>query len=279
MRIDDPSLFSAWRARLDLDFEARAGRTVLARRSHDGPLQVQRMLYPEGGVCHGIVLHPPAGVAGGDELRLAVRCAPHARALLTTPGAGKWYRSAGPWARQAIDFDVATDAALEWLPQPTIVFDGAQARSSLAVNLASSAAYIGWEILCLGRTGSGERFAAGHWRFASGIVRDGRPLWREAGSVEGGAELLQCAPGLGGHPVAGTLAASAPGVDAFDPAPLRALRPSVGDGSVTRLPGVLLCRYLGASSEAAMNYFTHAWTLLRPALLGRAACPPRIWRT
>src|SRR6185369_6613494 len=100
MRIADPIAHTPWRAELTLDYERRDARTVLARRRHDGPLVVQKPLYPEGDEwCHTIVVHPPAGIAGGDELALSVNLGNATGVLLTTPGAGKWYRSAGPWAR------------------------------------------------------------------------------------------------------------------------------------------------------------------------------------
>src|SRR5262245_60723646 len=174
MRIAEP-VAAGWKAELELGFERDGGRTVLARRRHDGPLVVQRALYPEGEeVCHAIVVHPPAGVAGGDELVLDVQAEKAAFAQLTTPGAGKWYRSAGPWASQKLSFDV--DGTLEWLPQETIVFDGALAELECEVRLGSAARYLGWEIVCLGRTGSGERFSRGTLRLHNRIVRDGRPL-------------------------------------------------------------------------------------------------------
>src|SRR5262245_19740882 len=170
MRVAEP-VTAGWKAELSLGFEHADGRTVLANKRHDGPLVVQRALYPEGPqVCHAIVVHPPAGVAGGDELALEVRTANTAFAQLTTPGAGKWYRSAGPWAAQRLSFDV--EGVLEWLPQETIVFDGARADLSTEVRLGRDARYIGWEILCLGRTGSGERFARGTIRLSTRVHRN-----------------------------------------------------------------------------------------------------------
>ncbi|HEU5282267.1 MAG TPA: urease accessory protein UreD, partial [Burkholderiales bacterium] len=59
----------------------------------------------------------------------------------------------------------------------------------------------------------------------------------------------------------------------------REVEPAAGEAAVTRLPGLLLARYLGASSEAAKRYFAKLWSVLRPALAGRAAHEPRIWRT
>lgn len=279
MRVAEPILAS-WRAELELGFERRGARTVLARRRHDGPLVVQRPLYPEGdALCHAIVVHPPGGIAGGDELRIALSAGEGAQALLTTPGAGKWYRSGGARARQAVSMEVAPGAALEWLPQETIVFDGALAALSTEVRLAGDAGYIGWDLACLGRTGSGERFASGECRFSSAILRDGRPLWLERGCIEGGGAPMNSAAGLAGQPVFGTLAAAFPGLGRAELEACRAVSPEDGRGGVTRLPGVLLARYLGASTESARRWFTALWRILRPALSGRGAVEPRIWRT
>src|SRR5688572_29619963 len=113
-----------WRAELELRYERRGARSVLASRRHDGPLVVQKPLYPEGdAVCHTLVVHPPAGIAGGDELSLDVRAEDAAHALLTTPGAAKWYRSAGPWAHQQVKLSAGKGACIEWLPQEAILFD------------------------------------------------------------------------------------------------------------------------------------------------------------
>lgn len=280
MHLADPTRIATWRAELDLVFERRGTRSVLAARRHDGPLLVQKPLYPEGAqVCHVIVVHPPAGMAGGDALEIAVRVDVGAHALLTSPGAGKWYRSAGPWASQRLVFSVAPGACLEWLPQETIVFDGARAAMQAEVDLAGDACFIGWEILCLGRTGAGERFARGACRLASAIRRDGAPLWFERGALAGSDALLTSSAGLRGQPVCATLLAVAPGIDSAVLAACRALRTERGQTSVTRLPGLLVARYLGPSSEAAKHYFVKLWRVLRPVLTGLLAVEPRIWRT
>lgn len=272
MQLAEP-VAASWKARLALGFERRERRSVLAERRHDGPLVVQKPLYPEGdAVCHAIVVHPPAGIAGGDDLELSARAGEGAHALLTTPGAGKWYRSAGPWASQQLRFEVA--GALEWLPQETIVFDGALARLDTEVRLAGDARYLGWEILCLGRTGSGERFDRGEIRLSTKIYRDGKLLWLERGRIEGGGALLDSPAGLQGKPVCATLVAASP----FPMIDLAACR-EVESLAVTRLPGVLVARYLGDSSEQAKALFTRLWSVLRPALFGREARPPRIWST
>jgi len=278
MQLAEPILAS-WKAELRLEFERREGRTVLAKRRHDGPLVVQKPLYPEGdATCHAIVVHPPAGIAGGDELEIAVRAAEDAHALLTTPGAGKWYRSGGAWARQRIELDARDGACIEWLPQETIVYDGALADIRTEVRLAGGARFIGWEIVCFGRTGSGERFGRGACALETLAWRDGKLLRLERGRIEGGGALLDSPAGLAGRPVCGTLLAVAPDLELLL-ARCREAKPESGEGATTLLPGVLVARYLGPSSEAAKRYFTQLWRLLRPAVAGIEAREPRIWST
>lgn len=275
MHLAEP-LVSSWKARLALDFALRDKKTVLAGRSHDGPLVVQKPLYPEGdAVCHAIVVHPPGGIAGGDELALSATVGDEGAALLTTPGASKWYRSAGPLAKQSLSFEVR--GALEWLPQETIVFDGALADLSTEIRLARQASCIAWEVLCLGRTGSGERFRNGACRLSTEVRRDGKLLWLERGRIEGRGALLQSPAGFGGRTVLGTMLAAAPGLTTAIVNQCRGVAP--GSVAITLLPGVLFARYLGDSSEEAKHCFIRIWAVLRPALLARAAVEPRIWRT
>jgi len=268
-----------WRAELELDYERRGQRTVLANRRHDGPLAVQKALYPEGDeVCHTIIVHPPGGIAGGDENEIAIRVRAQGHALLTTPGAGKWYRSAGPRARQRLTFDIEPGAVLEWLPQETIIFNGALAEMDTEVRLCGDGCFIGWEIFCLGRTGSGEKFTQGVCRARTLIQRDSKPLWLERADLDGAGALLSPAI-MAGEPVVGTMVSARPGLDECLLRTCRAAKPRSGTGAVTLLPGLLVGRYLGASSEAAKHYFMQLWRVVRPAVSGREAVEPRIWRT
>jgi urease accessory protein len=279
MQIAEP-LVSSWQASLALEFERRDAGTVLARREHRGPLRVQKALYPEGReVCHGIVLHPPAGIAGGDELAIDVGVSAGAHALLTTPGAGKWYRSGGPWASQRIDLRV--EGNLEWLPQEQIIFDGALAQTRLTVELGAAARFIGLDILCLGRRASGERFARGSLHLGTDIRRYGRLLWRERGCIGGGSPLLDSPVGLAGYSVCATVLAAGSDVPSALVAACRESRPHETGArcGITALPQLLVGRYLGHSAEAAKQWFVGLWRHLRPALFDREAVTPRIWNT
>src|SRR5438552_14118427 len=256
MRLAEP-VAAAWKAKLALGFARDGSRSVLAARTHDGPLVVQKALYPEGGdVCHAIILHPPGGIAGGDQLALRVACGRDAHALLTTPGAAKWYRSAGAWAQQSLDF--AVDGTLEWLPRETIVFDGALAELDTHVELAECARFIGWDIVCLGRRGAGERFQRGRLKVSLNINRQGRRVFIDKGEIEAGGGLMSSPVGLGGRSVFGMLVATFEGA-----------RLAAPELAVTQLPGLLVARYLGDSSEQALRAFTALWKALRPSVCGR----------
>jgi urease accessory protein len=275
--LPDSICHPAWHASLRLRFVDDAGTTRLAARSHHGPLRVQKALYPEGpGVCHAIVVHPPGGVAGGDQLAIAVQCGPGSHALLTTPGAAKWYRSRGPVARQHVRIEAGEGSAVEWLPQETIVFNDARVDMTHEVELAAGASYIGSEILCFGRRASGERFAAGSLRQRTSIRRGGRLLWWEQGVLAGGGAAMDSVLGLAGRSVCATLV----GVGRPVPASLlAALRASDAELAVTQMKSVFVARYLCDDSEAAREAITRVWRALRAQLLGRAAITPRIWAT
>jgi len=270
---------NGWQARLTLGFERRGPRTVLARRRHQGPLVVQRPFYPEAGVCHVYLLHPPGGVVGGDELTVEVQCAAGTEALVTTPAATKFYRSGGPVAVQRQHLAVAAGARLEWVPQETIVFAGSRVDTTTRVDLEPGAAFVGWEILCLGRPASGEVFDRGHAVQRLEVWRAREPLLLDRTRVDGAGAMPSAPWGLAGCPVSATLVATPADGDA-----LAAVRDGVcvdGDErfGATLLDDLLVCRYLGHHGERARTVFDQVWALLRPGLAGRPACAPRIWRT
>lgn len=285
MRPAEDFLTTAWQARLDLGFERRHGEraeTILARRAHHGPLRVQKPLYPEGPkLCHAIVLHPPAGIAGGDQLAIDVELGDGAQALLTTPGAGKWYRSAGAGAEQVVTIKVGAGGTAEWLPQESIVFDGANARMRTTVDLEEGARYIGVETLCFGRRASGETFERGSLHLATDIRFGNKLLWRERGIIDGGSALMTSSIGLAGFTVCSTVLAAGADVDAETLTACRQALPTElgAQVGVTVMPNLFVGRYLGHSAEAAREWFVELWKSLRPAFIGCEAAVPRIWNT
>lgn len=293
--VADPSASSAsspnltagsghWLATLDLGFERDGDTTRLIRREHTGPLRVQKPLYPEHpSTCHAIIIHPPGGVVGGDELRMQVDAGPKARAFLSTPGAAKWYRANGHRSRQQLRIHVAAGAALEWLPQETILFNAADVVFDTLIDLGADAKYIGCEILCFGRKASGETFEQGQVQQSMMIRREGKPLWLEQGALAAGSRQMQSPLGLGGYSVCASLIAvgSTNGTALLATLREQCAASSEGHGQfgVTHMKSVMIVRYLGNNSEIARRVMLAAWQVLRPALLDRDAVVPRIWNT
>ncbi|MCB1874368.1 MAG: urease accessory protein UreD [Chromatiales bacterium] len=269
---------SGWLAKLQLGFVRSGGRTVLAERRREGPLAVQRPFYPEGDVCHVYLLHPPGGVVGGDRLNVEVSAGEGASALMTTPGATKFYRSAANPSYQTQDLSVADKASLEWFPQESILFPGALTHLRTRVNLAASARFAGWEILCLGRPVVGEIFSEGYLDQRFSLHRDGQPLALERLHICG-AKHLSRATQLRGYCVSATMLVTpvAPGLLNV----ARAAVPAQQDHliGITLIDELLIARYLGNGTEQAKARLSAVWSALRPAVFGRTAGLPRIWAT
>ncbi|QGZ28583.1 urease accessory protein UreD [Stutzerimonas stutzeri] len=273
-----PSVFTPyWHAELQLGYARLGDTTRPVLRRHSGPLRVQKHLYAEGpAVCQHIIVHPPGGIAGGDHLNIDVQVGSQAWAQLTSPGAAKWYRSTGP-AHQTLTLRVDAGATLEWLPQETIVYAAAQAQLDTRITLQGDARLFYWDIIALGRPASGERFDAGHFQARLDITRDGELLWHERQRVIGDDGLLDSPIGLDGQPVFATLIVSGE-IDAPLMERCRALGGQVR-GDLTQLPGLVVGRCLASEALHARAWLIDLWRLLRPALLGREAVPPRIWST
>jgi urease accessory protein len=282
----DVHAHAGWEAALNLGFAQENGATRLARRSHRGPLVVQRPFLPEGpGVCHVYVLHPPGGLVGGDELTIDVEVDAAAHALVTTPAASKVYRTTGAAARQVQRLRVADGATLEWLPQEAIIYDGARAELETRVELAPGARFIGIDAICFGLPAGRAPFERGSCRQAFELHRAGRPLLIERGHYDAGGDVMRARWGLGGASVlAFVIAAPAPAEPAADAVRALAASASVDDSELAAATIVgdgdaLVARYFGRSAERARAFLHDAWRLLRPAVLGRAAVPPRVWAT
>lgn len=274
-----------WQARLQLTFSRQKLRSVLSQRQHVGPLRVQRPFYPEGPqVCHVILLHPPGGIVGGDRLDSQVTVQTGSHALLTTPAATKFYASSHKQAVQQQTLTVAKQAVLEWLPMETIVFNNAHAVTKTRVDLAAQSQFIGWDIVCLGRPAAEETFSEGCYQQQFEIYRAGLPLKIERAIYQGGAPLLNQGWGLAGHSVVGTLLASGADQSLLDMIRCSTARcdghvPTASSISTTLIDDVLIVRVLGQQTQLVLQQLIQIWQLIRPVLLGKEACLPRIWAT
>jgi urease accessory protein len=308
-----------WQARLQLRFEADAGRTRLAYRRHQGPLMVQRVFYPEAtaATAHAYLLHPPGGVVSGDQLQLDVEVGRDAHALLTTPAAGKYYRHAGMDSGDGVaSGGIGAGAAggaraarvarttqtlrvsggvLEWLPQENIFYPDSAVQLSTQVRLDDGARFIGWEIGCMGLPAIQATLGRGTVRQAFELWQRDAPLLLERLNID--RSCLGARFGLAGHAALGTwlafpatgkelalaravLARAVPASAVPAPAPaLAAINCADMMLACTLVDGVLSCRGTACRADRLKQAFVDLWRALRPSLLGRAAIAPRIWAT
>ena len=275
-----PAQALPWRAELELEFALRGARTRLTAQRHCGPLLVQRPFHPETvDVCHAYLIHPPAGIVGGDELWLNVRLHEGAQALLTTPSATRFYRSALLTSQLNQTFTVADGASLEWLPQENLLFDGARARIATTVHLNGSARFCAWETLGLGRPACGERFDHGLLDQQIALYRDGRPLFLERLRPPRGQALRAGGASLRGHAACATWLATGANTTQLDAAREILSSMNLGLASATLLDDLLVCRLFAPHTAPLRAYCERLWQALRPALLARDAHAPRIWST
>ena len=239
----------SWASSLALDFDsiksrdvakdtdATAPKTRLYRRKHTGALMVQRPLYPEPrtqkGICHILMLYPPAGIAGGDTLVIDLSLDNGSHAVITTPGAGKWYgkdsvsqkhkvpasqpvtqfttsqnsidsNDIAEAASQQIQASLGTDTRLEWLPQESIIYNEANMHATSRFDLTDSSSLLTWEISVFGRQAYDEQFLQGHYHTGLNIYREGRVIVAERVAQSAQSRWFTSPLGLAGQHVYGS---------------------------------------------------------------------------
>ncbi len=269
----------SWHGRLNLRIINKDGRSVVDKSSQSGPLTIQHPFYPESDeVCHIYLLHPPGGVVGGDVLDLDVTLDQSGAALLTTPGATKFYRSAGPRAVQNQTFTVCSESSLEWLPQETIYFPNANAGLHTRINLEDSGRYLGWDIHCLGLPVNNEDFDDGQAHVGFSIYRNGKSVVLEKVIVDKAKSRYQSAF-LQNNPVFATLTATGADQSLLDCLREKIAPASRGCWAASLIDDIVLVRYVGASTSEVRKIFVDCWHLIRPHTLKKEAVLPRIWAT
>ncbi|WP_317931803.1 urease accessory protein UreD [Halioxenophilus sp. WMMB6] len=286
---------SQWAASLHLQLGHTQRGTRLLQREHSGPLYVQKPFYPEGSdLAHIYLLHPPGGLVSGDHLQISAELAPGAQALFTTPGASRLYRARPDQAlqRQVVSLQLANGSAVEWLPLETIAFPNSRGRLVTRVQLpqaepqptpeSRAARFIGWEITCLGLPASGQPFTSGQLLQSFELWAGNKPLLLESLRLNASDQLLMAgAAGLQGRVasalmVAGPFAQAEPLADLIATLRAQLVNPDNHLG-VTSRGQFIVIRALGDNANQLRQLLTRAWQLLRPALLERPACLPRIW--
>lgn len=275
----------SWRGHLALHY-SRDGERTIAHDRHEGPLRVLQRLYPEGpGICHHVLVHPPGGIVGGDQLVIEAQLDAGTHALITTPGATRFYRTAGAAAAQTAQLRLADDARLEWLPLETIAYSGCDGENKLCIELDDGAEMIGWDTLALGLPAADAGFVAGS--FTQHLEWPGR--WLERGRIlASDLRLLDAPLGWAGQRVLATawFAAGRPLADARRDQLLTLARErlaasplAASAGATSPHAGVVVVRVLAARVEPALALLIGVRAAWRRAAWSLDAVPPRVWQT
>jgi urease accessory protein len=222
------------------------------------------------------LLNIGGGLAGGDAVSLALDLAPGACLTLATAAAEKVYRALDAPTQVRNALAIAEGASLAWLPQETILFDGAALERRTEIRMAPEARLLAVETLVFGRAARGEVVRTLRLRDSWRLWRDGRLLWADALRLDDAAPLA--AP-LGFASAGAFATVLCAGVNAgalrdplraaLDGAPLRA-------GATIPAPGLLLARLLGEAG-AVRAALAAILPLLRAEHLGQPARLPRLW--
>ncbi len=263
---------------VEIAFTRRGPATVLSRLYQRTPA---RALFPHpepNDAKLAVLLTTSGGLAGGDKLAFSIAAEAGAAATVATAAAEKIYRSLGPDCMVEIALDAGEGAWLEWLPQETILFDGARLRRSVMARVASSARLLAAEMQVFGRIARGERFTCGLLHESWRVGRGGNLAWVDATRLDGDIEsLIERAAGFAGAQAFAT--AVYVGADAERHLALaRALTSELScRAGATLVNGILLARFIGAA-EAVRAGLWHYVGGLRHAAAGLPAKPPRVWK-
>ncbi|HUD50529.1 urease accessory protein UreD [Parvibaculum sp.] len=162
------------RGALDLTFSNREGISYAARRFQQGALKVRFPNVAKDEPPEAVIINTAGGLTDGDQLDIAMQVEAAAGATITSQACEKVYRAIGEPAEISVRLTLDAGAAMDWLPQPTIFFDGARLRRETQVTMAADARFMALESVIFGRAAMGETVEAGSLSDVWTIERGGR---------------------------------------------------------------------------------------------------------
>lgn len=261
---DRAQVFAANRAVGRIELTAEYGRGITQRRRlhASGGL---RMHFPGARAreLQAVLINTAGGIAGGDRLDFDIAAGDKARVSVSSAAAEKIYRTLGPISRVRIRLCAGVDALLAWLPQETILFDGARFERTIEVELAADARLVFAEAAVFGRTGMGEAVKHGFFFDRWRVRRGGALVFAESVRLDGAiaAKLGERAAANGGAGIATVLIV--PG-SAETIAPLRALESQFrGEVGTSAWNGIAVVRLCGADGAELRHDLTTLLASLR----------------
>lgn len=271
---------SAVRGRGDVSFVRDGADTVLGRLYQKDPVRILFPDVPAGELPAGVLVTTSGGLVGGDVIAVTAEAGPGARAMLTSQAAEKIYGSAGDDCEISVALHAQDGAWLEWLPQETILFDGARLRRATSVHRAVGASVLAGEMAVFGRTAMNETFAGGLLHDRWDVRIDERLVWSDALHLgDDAAEILAHPAGFDRAIATGTVVFACDDANAhLDGA--RTLLAGVKDtvrAGASVVNGVLVVRFLGRDAFDLRTAFGDFWAGFRAQAAGLPALLPRLW--
>lgn len=273
--LSDAAPLQRARGELRVSLKLRDGATVLDRLRQAGCLKAR---FPRGAVpgwAEVVMLNTSGGIAAGDRLESSFVVQSGAQATIAGQAAERHYRASVDSAPAQVRTHIAVgaDAAAEWLPQETILFDRCAMDRRLEVDLADSARFTGVETLVFGRAAMGERVTEGRLRDLIRIRRGGRVLLHDAVRLHGAVDALLQRPAIAcGARCFATLLHVAPGAAQMVDGVRAVLAGRRTESGVSAWEGMLVTRLLAADAAALRDGVVAALHVLR-----EARPLPRVW--
>ena len=232
----------------EIEFAQINGITRLKHLYQSGSLRVK---FPRVGNTppEAVLLNTAGGITGGDQFHCSINVHAGAGAIVTTQAAEKIYRSTGGEATVDNRLLIGPDGWLVWVPQETILFDGARLRRNLVIDVADGARILAAETVVFGRQSRGEAVRAGAIHDSWEIRRGGHLAWADVFALDGNIhEILSRPTTADGATTLITLVWVAPdAADLLDPIRIL-LETSTVIAAATAFDGILLVRLAAEDS-------------------------------
>jgi urease accessory protein len=271
------------------DLERARGKVSLGVNFTDGRHAIRdlgqagcgRLLFPARTAAQpleAVVVNTAGGLTGGDRFDVSVKIDEGAVATITSQACEKIYRASDRAAILSARLTLARGAALHWLPQETILFDGSALDRSLTIDMDSGATLLAAEAVLLGRQAMGEVVETARLKDRWRIRRGGRLVFAEETAVDGARgdwAALRSAKALLGDQAAAmaTIVHVAPDAGARLDAARAIMESTDIDGGASAFDGLLVMRMVAPSGLILRK------TLIRVLELCGGRPLPRVWMT
>ncbi len=268
---DPAAVFARNRAHglVDLSVALSAGRTRRQRVLEEGSFRVR---FPDvsGPESEAVILNTAGGIAGGDDFSIAIEACAGSKLAITSAAAEKVYRAIDTASRISVRLSVAAGASLRWLPQETILFDGAKLRRDIDVDIADGAALVMAESTIFGRSAMDETVRQGELADRWRIRRNGTLVFADTLRLVGGISSFLARPAAGNGATAFATVVIAPGDETIAEKARDCLAGCGSEAGVSAWNGIAVIRLCGSDAALLRRDLVSVLNNLCGAL-------PRLW--